>query len=1118
MNQEPKTGNQKQGTVYIYRMKRPLPAFTTASIIAIGFLCRVMSPSAAYKPAYIPPDVVKAGIPDSMPVIIKHNFTNYSLNEGLGAKEVYAMFVDSRQLVWIGTYGGGAYCYDGISFTNYTVKDGLLCDIVWSFAEDSSGNILMATDKGVSRFDGITFTDIATHKDLGTHFTWDVMVDHNQNIWITTAGKGVFRYDGDTFKVFNKDNGLPALHVWDVMEDTDGNIWCAMNRGGVCKIKNDEITAVYDPDSLLKETTVRHVFQDSEGNIWASSTKGAARIKGDSCKLITASDGLAGSSITSVYEDIDGNLWFSCYENGISKLNRSTNQWTTYTTSDGLSGMQTWRITGDRNRNIWIGTNDNGISKLEESAFIHYQPLNDEHVTAAIRDKQGTFWVGTYNGLIHLTDRGFYVYGTKQGLPSPMIYSLYEDTSGNIWMGTRSGAVCYDQKSFAVYGKKQGMSGTNIYSITGDDNGSIWLGSNRSLYRISNHNLTSYLEPEGLGHYFIHQVRNDGRGRLWIGFFGGGAQGGVDCFDPNEVDGNPKAFHHFTNASGLANNNVVCTATDRDGNIWISTISDGLCVLSGKWYNEPDTAKWIIEKLTQQDGLSSNMITSLMVDNDGSIWAGSGNGLNRISGKQGHRVVTVYSSSNGFRGIECSDNVSFTGEDGRLYFGSGNYLSIYDKNLDHIDTVAPLLQVTGLKLFFENINWDSAAGIEKSGFNTWYRVPNNLSLPYNQNHVTISFRGITHRASQGVRYQWKMDGFDEQWNPVSDKREATYSNLPPGNYNFLVRSFNAQGKWNETPVSFAFEVRPPFWATWWFRIASAFVFIGSLYGGIKLRTRALLKKKRELELTVAERTAEVVQQKQEIVDSINYAKRLQEALLPPEKMIRELLPDSFVLYLPKDIVAGDFYWMERKDNLTFIAAGDCTGHGVPGAMVSVVCSNALNRAVKEFGLSDPGEILDKVRELVVETFEKSESEVKDGMDVSLCAIDSHAKEIVWAGANNPLWILRNNSSEMEIITADKQPVGKTDYAKPFTSHRVKINSGDVIYLFTDGYADQFGGPKGKKFKYKPLQELLVSLRSKSMEDQRSFLGNTIMEWRGNLEQVDDVLIIGIQLSFKDSRI
>jgi len=220
----------------------------------------------------------------------------------------------------------------------------------------------------------------------------------------------------------------------------------------------------------------------------------------------------------------------------------------------------------------------------------------------------------------------------------------------------------------------------------------------------------------------------------------------------------------------------------------------------------------------------------------------------------------------------------------------------------------------------------------------------------------------------------------------------------------------------------------------------------------------------------------------------------------------EYLPDSFILYKPKDIVAGDFYWMEHKDGKVLFAAADCTGHGVPGAMVSVVCNNGLNRSVREHGLTEPGKILDKTREIVIEEFERSEEEVKDGMDIALCSLQGNTLQ--YSGAHNPLWIIRNG--EVLETKADKQPIGKFDKPNPYITHTYELQKGDSIYIFSDGYADQFGGEKGKKFKAANMKRLILSIQDKNMEEQRQLIDAAFEEWKGNLEQLDDVCLIGVK--------
>ena len=254
-------------------------------------------------------------------------------------------------------------------------------------------------------------------------------------------------------------------------------------------------------------------------------------------------------------------------------------------------------------------------------------------------------------------------------------------------------------------------------------------------------------------------------------------------------------------------------------------------------------------------------------------------------------------------------------------------------------------------------------------------------------------------------------------------------------------------------------------------------------------------------------------QHKDIKDSINYAKRIQEAILPPGKFIKEHLPNSFVFYSPKDIVSGDFYWVEPIDNKILFAAVDCTGHGVPGALMSIVGFNLLSKAVNEYHLSQPSLILDSLSNGIGKTLHQTDndSEIKDGMDIALCSIDFNKKSLEYAGAFNPIYIIRNK--ELIQIQADKRPIGYhiNGQLEKYTNNEFNLQKGDTIYVFTDGYADQFGGEKGKKFKYKSLQNLLISIQDKDMEEQKNILVDTFINWKGKLEQVDDILIMGIRI-------
>ena len=293
----------------------------------------------------------------------------------------------------------------------------------------------------------------------------------------------------------------------------------------------------------------------------------------------------------------------------------------------------------------------------------------------------------------------------------------------------------------------------------------------------------------------------------------------------------------------------------------------------------------------------------------------------------------------------------------------------------------------------------------------------------------------------------------------------------------------------------------------------------ALFGGIALMLifglfilRSYRRKKQDHD-TITSQHHLLSESHREIKQSIEYAKRLQDAILPTQQTLSLYFKNYFVLFKPKDVVSGDFYWFEydSKTDTRIFAVADCTGHGVPGAMVSLVCATALNRCVNELGLTQPAEILNKTRELIIETFSKRVQHLRDGMDITICTIDKHNICTV-AGANNALWIVKkDNQKELIEYRVDKQTVGWTENLIPFTQKQIHLKKGDLIYLQTDGFIDQFGGENNKKFKRAPLKKLIPTLVNKSMDEQKKSLNKAYDNWRGDHEQIDDVCLMGIEI-------
>lgn len=504
----------------------------------------------------------------------------------------------------------------------------------------------------------------------------------------------------------------------------------------------------------------------------------------------------------------------------------------------------------------------------------------------------------------------------------------------------------------------------------------------------------------------------------------------------------------------------------------------------------------------------------------------------------------------------------------------------FEKNYEYIDYNTELIDAFPVKNKYGQIEINSQISyVGQRGFNTTpppiifnsisyftsdgllhevSSLSKEIKIPYDFHDVYLEFKGICLAEGNKLKYKTKLIGHDEDWSITNAEFSyVKYPTLNPGTYTFVVTAANNHGVWNEQPISFTFEILPPWYKTWW--AYSGYVIFGFLgvFSFTKSRTRKLEKEKDKLEATVKERTEEVVKQKEivehqkhiveekqkEILDSINYAKRIQYTLLAHADFLQENIPNHFVYFNPKDIVSGDFYWATKRGNKFYLAVCDSTGHGVPGAFMSLLNISFLNEAVNEKGIEEPNKVFDFVRQRLIDNISKEGQ--KDGFDGILICIEtlpspvgnpegsmiqkekttSSSKglgvRVTYAAANNAPILIKTalrqaqgpvaGGAELVEAESDRMPVGMGERKENFKLFTVDAQKGDALYLYTDGYADQFGGPKGKKFKYKPLNELILANHTQTLSDQKEILKTTFENWRGNLEQIDDVCIIGIRL-------
>jgi len=1108
------------------------------------------------------------------------NFSSFSKLQGLKSGNILCILEDKSGNLWFGATGGVVCKYDGKSFTHFTDKEALSNNAVWSMLEDKSGNLWFGTGGGgVCKYDGKSFTHFTDKEGLSNNDVRSMLEDKSGNLWFGANGGVVCKYDGKSFTHFTDKEGLSNNNVSSMLEDKSGNLWFGTKGGGVCKYDGKSFTHFTDKEGL-SNNDVRSMLEDKSGNLWFSTYGGGVcKYDGKSFTHFTDKEGLSNNVVWSMLEDKSGNLWFSTYGGGVCKYDGKS--FTHFTDKEGLANNTVLSMLEDKSGNLWFGTNGGGVCKYAGKSFTHFtdkEALSNNAVWSMLEDKSGNLWFGTIGGGVCKYDgKSFTHFTDKEGLSNNFVLSILEDKSGNLWFGTNGGSVCkYDGKSFTHFTDKEGLSNNGVWSMLEDKSGNLWFGTKgrgvskydgnrveaieaalqrgeivperiqQDLKKINGKlvkSFTHFTEKEGLSNNTVCSILEDKSGNLWFGTKGGGV---------SKYDG--KSFTHFTDKEGLSNNDVRSILEDKSGNLWFGGGGGGVCKYDGKSFTH----------FTDKEGLANNTVLSMLEDKSGNLWFGTNGGLSKLtlnklveinekvktnSIKEEDIFFKDYTYSDGFLGIGVNaGNTMLQAKDGTIWIGASDRLTAMHPENMLPDTIAPNIQLTTIELFNENIAWAnlenkkdstltlgngvSVSNFSFDGLTKWYSIPQNLSLAYNNNYLTFNFIGITMNQPKNVKYQYILEGIDENWSAITNKTSAPYGNLPHGTYSFKVKAMNSEGYWSKA-FEYKFTIRPPFWQTWWFRTLIGLLIISSIWYYIKSREKKLVAEKEKLEKTVEERTEELVhknivveQQKhlveekseklgealKDITDSINYALRIQQAFLPNKKEINLSLPQSFILFKPKDIVSGDFYFFHKNKESVFIAAVDCTGHGVPGAFMSMVGSERLTDAVQQS--NDTSAILSLLNKGVKTSLKQSSKDesTRDGMDIAICSVDTKNRIVKYAGANRPIWIIRKGQTEVEEIKATKVAIGGlTNDDQHFDTHEIKLQQGDTFYICTDGYADQFSGKDGKKLMTRKLKAILVSIQNKTMPEQEQYLDNFVEDWKAGTEQVDDILVIGIRV-------
>lgn len=1021
-------------------------------------------------------------------------FEHFNLEQGLPHTEITTIYEDAKGYLWLMSNGGGISRFDGEQFVNFDMNDGLPHNIVRAATEDRQHRMWFGTmGKGIVTFDGQSFVPLTDTVLQNALLIYDLVTDLEGNIWVG-ANDGVYRFDGTTWKHFSEEEGFPQTSTIALLVDTEGGLWAGIDAYGVVRYLDGQIKTYATAEGLTNLST--QAIYERAGQIWIGNFNGCTRIDLPSGKLtnFTPGDEFPAQFVFDFAEDHNGRLWIGTQSKGMGYFVPKEGRFKFLGEGNGLPSSLAFRVFKDSEDQLWVSFWGNGISRFKGMEFAKYDESDGLHskvVTTVVETPNRGLLIGGagLNVLVEDSMRSWLAQEV-QGTLNTLMY----DSKKRLWGATDQYLFLYEQGQFQSWESADGVGLTFIRGICEDPLGNIWFASwNQGLSRFDGRKFERVDANGTMDAENFYTAHADPGGNLWFGSWGGGA-----------VNYDGKEFKSFSWNEGLLSEKVSCIENGNGRAAWFGTYGEGLAYFDGEAF----------AMITTEDGLSHNTVLDLEL-NLGFLYISTIAGLDRIDLAEYHEHGKLVIENFGkHHGLKHQPFLNSLYSDGiLLWIGTKGGLYRFDPTKNFPERSAPSCDLTGLQLFFEDVDWTAFGAVDQAS-----GLPVDLILPADKNRLTFQFSAIQLNRQYPVHFEYQLQGLDEQWAPPTAQGEVTYHDLAPGAYTFKVRA--KSGELFSDEQVFSFTILSPIWQRWWFIGSVALLLLLGFYGFVKIRERNLQRIRQMLEHKVQKRTRRIERQKEiiearnkDITDSIRYAQRIQEAILPPMETVRAWLPDSFVLYKPKDIVSGDFYWMHQAGNRTYFAAVDCTGHGVPGAMVSVMGANGLNRCVKEFGLKHPHAILDKLAELVAENFETSNTAVNDGMDLALCCLREEQGQLIleYAGANNPLWVIRKDAEVAEVIRADKQPIGRYEHRKPYTNHEVKLSKGDTIYVFSDGYADQFGGEQQKKLKTKNFRELLLAMQDQPMPRQLHKLDAFFEDWKGELEQLDDVCVIGVRV-------
>ena len=731
-------------------------------------------------------------------------FESWSVSDGLPQSQVWAMLEDSRGYLWMGTRGGGLCRFDGSNFTTFSNRDGLTNNFVRHIFEASDGSLWVGTDEGLNRYDGLSFTpfELPVKEDV---MVSSMVEELSVGYWIGTSA-GLFFSDGKTVERSEWPDLQAAITT--LYLDQNQTLWVGTNNG-LHRVEKDQLTS-FGTNQGLSSRRIRSLTEDQAGNLWVCTYDGGVNIyDGHGFTLVNQNFGVKEGIINGVFSDQQGGIWLATLEHGVARWFPQEGKFRYLNEEDGLCNNHVRYVLHDSWGNFWFGTSGGGISRYYPQRFGHFganDGLTGDYIYSVHFDTQGALWTGTSGmGVTRYRDGQFEHFGAAEGFLDEKVKTIAEDAWGRMWFGTEGeGLGLYDGEHFQLISGSDGLSDTWVKDICSARDSSIWVAT-------AGWGITRMTPTDSAGGGFSFEYYNkenvmpvrrvtalseDTLGRMWFGT-GGGGIGFIE---------NGKATL-FTEEHGLADNHVRDLVEDDEGYLWITTRGNALNRI--RLYGE----SYVIESLSHDDGLTSTNVYGLAFDSEGTMWVGTESGLDKVEFAEGRKVERVrhYGQAEGMRGIELAGGAVTVDAKGNLWLGTISSLELFDPSLNQKNEQPPRLSITGISLFYNQL----AKTDYKEHLGPWHELRDNPLFAFSDNHLTFDFIGVDHRNPVKVRYRWQLENFEEDWSPVSDRHSAIYSNIPPGEYTFVVQAANEDMVWSEAR-RLPFRIAQPFWQTWWF--------------------------------------------------------------------------------------------------------------------------------------------------------------------------------------------------------------------------------------------------------------------------------------------------------------